>query len=110
MPPLKSFDLDVSGPRVGNDVHFSSFFLLGKFPCRAFGEFLKVPSEVNVQCFFRLVWDHFLASDEEISRTAAWQLSMQTAILLVPLHRVPPPKESMKGVLENRCLLISIAI
>jgi hypothetical protein len=61
MPPLKSFDLDVSGPRVGNDVHFSRFSLLGKFPCRAFGEFLKVPSEVNVQCFFRLVWDHFLA-------------------------------------------------
>ena len=110
IPPLDSFDLRVSGPRVGNDVHLSSFSLLGNLQCRAFGEFLKVTSEVNVQCFFCLVWDHFLASDEEISRTAAWQLSIQTAILLVPLHRVPPPKESMKGVLENRCLLISIAV
>ena len=110
MPPLESFDLGVSGPRVRNDVHFSSFSLLGKFPCLAFGELLKVPSEVNVQCFFCLVWDHFLASDEEIGRTAGRQLSMQTAILLVPLHRVPPPKEAMKGVLENRCLLISIAV
>jgi hypothetical protein len=105
MPPLESFDLGVSGPRVGNDVHFSSFSLLGKFPCLAFGELLKVPSEVNVQCFFCLGWDHFLASDEKISRTAGWQLSMQTAILLVPLHRVPPPKEAMKGCLRESLLV-----
>jgi hypothetical protein len=32
-----------------------------------------------------------------------------TAILLVPLHRIPPPKESMKAFGENRRLLKSIA-
>ena len=64
------FDLGVSGPRIWNDVHFSSFPLLGKLSCRAFGNFLKVPSEVDVQCFFRLGWDHFHASDQEITRTA----------------------------------------
>jgi hypothetical protein len=73
--------LDLSGPRVGNDVHFSSFPLLVKLSCRAFGNSLKVPSEVNVQCFFRRGWDHFLASDEEI-----------TAILLVPLIESLPRK------------------
>ena len=33
------------------------------------------------------------------------QVYMQTAILLVPLHRVPPPKESMKGVLRESLLV-----
>jgi hypothetical protein len=33
-----------------------------------------------------------------------------TAILLVPLQRVPPPKESVKEFLENRRLLKSIAV
>jgi hypothetical protein len=34
----------------------------------------------------------------------------KTAILLVPLHRIPPPKESMKEFLENRRLLKSILV
>src|SRR5271156_3564577 len=33
------------------------------------------------------------------------QIYRQTAILLVPLHRVPPPKESMKGVLRESLLV-----
>jgi hypothetical protein len=33
-----------------------------------------------------------------------------TATLLVPLHRIPPPKESMKCSAENRRLLMSIAV
>ena len=64
------FDLGVSGTRIWSDVHFSSFPPLGKLSCRALGDLLKVPSEVNVQCFFRLGWDHFHASDQEISRTS----------------------------------------
>jgi hypothetical protein len=92
MPPLESFDLGVSGPRVGSDVHFSSFSLLGKLPCRTFGEFLEVPSEVNVQCFFCLVWDHFLASDEEISRTAGWQLSCKQRFSSFPFIESLPRK------------------
>src|ERR1700691_3129560 len=44
-------------------------------------------------------------SDQEITRTATQQVYMQTAILLVPLHRVPPPKESMKGVLRESLLV-----
>jgi hypothetical protein len=42
------FDLGVSGPWIGNDVHFGSFLLFGKFSCRALGDLFKVPSEVNV--------------------------------------------------------------
>ena len=65
------FALGVRGPRIwDNNLDFSNVPLLGKLPCRAFGDFLKVPSEVNVESFFVLVWDHFLASDEEISSTA----------------------------------------
>ena len=33
-----------------------------------------------------------------------------TAMLLVPFHRVPPPKESMKKLVENRRLLMSILV
>jgi len=33
-----------------------------------------------------------------------------TAMLLVPFHRVPPPKESMKKLVENRRLLTSILV
>jgi hypothetical protein len=43
-----SFDLGVSGPWIGNDVHFGSFLLFGKLSCRAFGDLFKVPSQVNV--------------------------------------------------------------
>jgi hypothetical protein len=42
------FGLGVSGPWIGNDVHFGSFLLFGKFSCRALGDLFKVPSEVNV--------------------------------------------------------------
>jgi hypothetical protein len=35
---------------------------------------------------------------------------VRTAILLVSLHRIPPPKESMKEFLENRRLLKSILV
>jgi hypothetical protein len=37
-----------------------------------------------------------------------WQAKQLTAILPFPFHRVPPPKESMKKLLENRRLNISI--
>jgi hypothetical protein len=68
------FGLGVGRPRIRNNVHFSSFPLFGKWPRRAFGDSLKVPSEVNMQCFFRLVRYHFDASNHEISRTADKQL------------------------------------
>jgi hypothetical protein len=68
------FALGVRGLRIWNNVDFSNFPLFGKLPCRAFGDSLKVPSEVNMQCFFRLVRYHFDASNREISRTADKQL------------------------------------
>ena len=38
----------------------------------------------------------------------AWQIL--TAILLVAIHRIYPPKESMKVFLENRRLFMSIRV
>jgi hypothetical protein len=87
-------DLDLSGPRVGNGVHFSSFPLLIKLSCRAFGNSLKVPSEVNVQGFFCRGWDHFLASDEEI-----------TAILRAFPSSNPSPER-----IDERCLRESLLV
>jgi hypothetical protein len=34
----------------------------------------------------------------------------EPAILLVPLHKVPPPKESMKESVENRGLKMRIPV
>jgi hypothetical protein len=48
IPCGPAVDLGVSGPWVGNDVHFGSFLLFGKFSCRALGDLFKVPPEVNV--------------------------------------------------------------
>jgi len=39
-----------------------------------------------------------------------WEAKLLTAMLLVPFHRVPPPKESMKKLVENRRLLMSILV
>jgi hypothetical protein len=33
---------------------------------------------------------------------------IRAAILFIPLHEIPPPKESMKQLLENRSLRNSI--
>jgi hypothetical protein len=38
------------------------------------------------------------------------QAKLQAAILPVPFHRIPPPKESMKESVENRRLLTSILV
>ena len=61
------FALGVRGLRIWNNVDFSNFPLFGKLPCRAFGDSLKVPSEVNMQCFFRLGRYHFDASGQSSS-------------------------------------------
>jgi hypothetical protein len=38
------------------------------------------------------------------------QARMLTAMLLAPFHRIPPPKESMKKLVENRRSLMSILV
>jgi hypothetical protein len=49
----------ISGSRIWNNPHFRKFSLFGKLSCFSFGDFFEVPSEVIVQCFFRLDWDDF---------------------------------------------------
>jgi hypothetical protein len=39
-----------------------------------------------------------------------WQAKLLTAMLLAPFHQIPPPKESMKKLVENRRLLTSILV
>jgi hypothetical protein len=56
------FALGVRGLRIWNNVDFSNFPLFDKLPCRAFGDSLKVASDVNMQCFIRLGRYHFDAS------------------------------------------------
>ena len=103
------FELGVDRSRFWNNIHFSRFPLFGKLSCRAFGKPLKVPSEVNMQCFFRLGWDHFNASSKRSVEPRLSSSNTQTAILLVSLHRVPPPKESMKGLFRESLLVVKLS-
>jgi hypothetical protein len=94
------FALGVRGPRIwDNNLDFSNVPLLGKLPYRALGDSLKVPSDVDMQCFFRLGRYHFNASDRSISPITP------AAIPLVPFRRVPPPKESVKGLFRESPLV-----
>ena len=57
--------IGVRGPRIwNNNADFSNFPLFGKLPCRLLRDSLKVPSDVNMQCFFVLGRYHFHASGQ----------------------------------------------
>jgi hypothetical protein len=47
------------GPSGWNDLYARNFLLLGKLAYLAPGDFLKVPPEVSVECFFGREWGHF---------------------------------------------------
>ena len=91
-----------------NNVHFSNCVLFGKLSCVAFGDFFEVASEVIVQCFFNLERGH---SDYLLSKRLGRAKPISTnSDSPRCFHRVPPPKESMKVSVENRRLLMSIAV
>ncbi len=47
------------GPCIRNNLYVGNFPLLGKLSCLGFGDFVKVPPEVIVQCFFGRQLGHF---------------------------------------------------
>jgi hypothetical protein len=72
--------------------------LFGKLTSLAFGDLFKMPSEVVVQCFFRLDYDHL---NHQI--LSGWNSDSPR-----PFDRILPPKDSLKMFSENRRLLMSL--
>jgi hypothetical protein len=95
---LIALTVPIGRSRNRNNSFFERFPLFGKLTSLAFRDLFKMPSQVVVQCFFRLDYDHF---NHQILRGSKMSCRDGTAILLVPLIESFPRKTRSNFLRES---------